>query len=157
MKREYSTGTHDKNPDFFIGKEVEHTLAYEKLTLFCHGELTLDQILEKLEDYDSIDHIYLNHNHTPLKDRNNKIYSLLDLGYYVTYEICVGTNRLYLEHDRLIHLYSLVVPKANWKNLYIKIDDEDFDDTNPGVWTFYAPQLKDHFTPWSAYQDDEIL
>ena len=44
-------------------------------------------------------------------------------------------------------------------NTMIKIDDKDFNATNPGVWTHSLHELKDlsKFTSWSAYSNDEII
>jgi hypothetical protein len=41
----------------------------------------------------------------------------------------------------------------------LKIDDKDFNATNPGVWTHSLHDLKDRnkFTPWSAYSNDTII
>lgn len=161
MKREYSTGTHDTDPDFFVGREVEHTAAYGLKTLFCHGSLSLREIQFKIADLyaaeTEIDHVYLNHNHTECKDILNKIHYLLEDGLLVTYE-ALGVDKIVdLDHHNLIHLLSVPVPKAKRTNLFIKIDDIDFNATNPGVWTVNVGKLQDHFTPWSAYEGDEIL
>jgi hypothetical protein len=163
MKREYSTGTHDIDPDFFVGSEVEHTSAYGMKTLFCHGDLSTSCIVAKIAELKKADrinfpkHIYLNHNHSFCASRDNKIDTLLALNYFVTYEAQDFEDIVPREHDRLIHLLSIKIPNATKKNLSIKIDDVDFDYSNPGVWTFHASQLNDYFTPWSAYQGDEIL
>ena len=46
MKRNYSTGI-KKNVTVFSGKEIEHTPAYGKQTLFlARNDLTFDQIQE---------------------------------------------------------------------------------------------------------------
>lgn len=162
MKREYSTGTHDSDPDFFVGKEVEHTSAYGLKTLFCHGSLSLYEIRLKLVELnafgsDGIDHVYLNHNHSECKDILNKILHLLSEGLLVTYE-ALGTDKIIdLDHHNLIHLLSIPVARAKRTNLFIKIDDIDFNATNPGVWTVNVGSLSDHFTPWKAYEGDKIL
>jgi len=41
----------------------------------------------------------------------------------------------------------------------IKIDDLDFNATNPGVWTHSLHALKDRtkFTAWSEYSNDEVI
>jgi hypothetical protein len=44
-------------------------------------------------------------------------------------------------------------------NTMIKIDDRDFDATNPGVWTHSLHSLMNRktFTDWSAYEKDQTL
>jgi len=44
-------------------------------------------------------------------------------------------------------------------NACVKIDDKDFDSTNPGVWVHKVHDLKtrDTFTDWSKYTTDEII
>jgi hypothetical protein len=44
-------------------------------------------------------------------------------------------------------------------NTMIKIDDNDFDATNPGVWTHSLHTLmnREAFTDWSAYEKDQTL
>ena len=41
----------------------------------------------------------------------------------------------------------------------IKIDDENFRATNPGVWVYYAQELKDRkkFTSWEDYGKDQPI
>lgn len=161
MEREYSTGTHGNDPDFFVGREVEHTSAYGLKTLFCHGCLDIKDILDKIYEMGNRDgfpdHVYLNHNHTVLLDGIEKIKTLIFHGFYVTYEAQCVDDLLDYQDGWLTHLLSVKIPRANRVGLAIKIDDLDFNATNPGVWTVYPEQLKDHFTPWSAYEGDEIL
>ena len=44
-------------------------------------------------------------------------------------------------------------------NLCIKVDDVDFNKTNPGVWTMTMDQFKQSagFTSWSEYKKDEPI
>jgi hypothetical protein len=41
----------------------------------------------------------------------------------------------------------------------LKIDDVDFDATNPGVWTHSLHSLMDRskFTDWAQYNNDKAL
>jgi hypothetical protein len=43
-------------------------------------------------------------------------------------------------------------------NATIKLDDKDFEATNPGVWTHRLHDLLDStkFTDWDQYKEDEI-
>jgi hypothetical protein len=44
-------------------------------------------------------------------------------------------------------------------NATLKLDDIDFDSTNPGVWTHSLHKLMDRrkFTPWTDYSKDEVI
>ena len=44
-------------------------------------------------------------------------------------------------------------------NACLKLDDKDFDATNPGVWVHQMHDLKEKavFTDWSKYTRDEII
>jgi hypothetical protein len=44
-------------------------------------------------------------------------------------------------------------------NTTLKIDDIDFDKTNPGVWCHPLNELlnKETFTNWDQYSKDEII
>ena len=44
-------------------------------------------------------------------------------------------------------------------NAWLKIDDKDFDASNPGVWVHRVHDLKtkDLFTHWGKYTTDEII
>ena len=44
-------------------------------------------------------------------------------------------------------------------NATIKLDDVDFDATNPGVWchSVHSLQNRNTFTPWSKYTKDTTL
>ena len=51
------------------------------------------------------------------------------------------------------------VPAFSNYNTMLKIDDTDFDSTNPGVWTHSLHKLMDRrkFTPWTDYAKDEVI
>jgi hypothetical protein len=44
-------------------------------------------------------------------------------------------------------------------NTMIKIDDNDFDATNPGVWTHSLHSLMSRrtFTDWDQYNNDSVV
>ena len=44
-------------------------------------------------------------------------------------------------------------------NIVEKIDDTDFQATNPGVWCWSVRDLinEEHFTDWKEYKGDEIV
>ena len=64
------------------------------------------------------------------------------------------------EHRKFISMISVKLPyltQFNY-NATIKIDDKDFEASNPGVWTHRLHDLLDSkkFTDWDQYKEDEI-
>lgn len=165
MKRVYSSGVLNQTPDFFIGVEVENTPAKGVKTLFCHGKIPCNDILHKLNTDDNcidVKHIYLNSNHTECFDPITKIISFCELGYWVTFEIDHRLSKMIHSlpmHDLFIPFLSVKIEKVTkHKNLSIKIDDVDFNATNPGVWCFKLDELPDNtFNDWSVYTKDEVI
>lgn len=161
MLRTYDSGWSDENPKFFLGLEVEKTAAHNEPTLFCRGDVSLDEIIEQLDEPNRhITHVYLNHNHTELFDAHNKIDFLLDDGFYVTWEVSLTFFNEYSRfpvHDRFITLVTIPVRGAERNNAYLKVDDVGFDVTNSGVWTFNVRDLRGFKTEWFEYKDDKIV
>ena len=64
----------------------------------------------------------------------------------------------YNEDHNFISMISVKLPYVNQLNYNacIKIDDADFDHSNPGVWVHNIHPLlqRDKFTDWRAYGDD---
>lgn len=60
MKRDYSTGE-SNDIVFFYGKEIEHTPAFEKNTLFVVGLPSIDEISSRVQGYE---HIFFGANHS---------------------------------------------------------------------------------------------
>ena len=76
------------------------------------------------------------------------------------YEIIIIENG-FNEHEQFISMISVKLPyieQLNY-NACIKIDDENFRATNPGVWVYYAQELKDRkkFTSWEDYGKDQPI
>lgn len=158
MERFYSSGVETKTPKFFVGLEVETTAAYGFRTLFCRGDVPLEEILIQLFKDRNIGHVYLNSNHTYLKDGNHKAETLLDLGFWVTVEENIADELPLLTHPKFIVIVSVPIRSVDRQNLYIKVDDVGFNKTNQGVWTFQIGQLPNRFfTPWTAYSKDTII
>jgi hypothetical protein len=67
----------------------------------------------------------------------------------------------YNAYDNFIPQLRVSIPFVqHWNyNTMIKIDDIDFEATNPGVWTHSLHDLQDRskFTPWSDYSKDEVI
>ena len=165
-----------ENVDFFYGTEIEHTPAYGKYTLFVVGVQSQSDIALKLTaGSEPVDHIYFGANMSfPNYDVNargwldweNMIRNFLDLGYQCTLDIdvkCVEglVESCLVEYNNFIPMISVKVPYARLLNYNttIKIDDKDFDATNPGVWCHSLHDLmrRDKFTDWSKYTKDETL
>ena len=64
------------------------------------------------------------------------------------------------KEDKFIPFCSVIFPDSeNDDNLCIKVDDVDFDKTNPGVWTMSMDHFKQTsgFTSWDEYKQDEPI
>lgn len=173
MKRIYDQGTED-NVNFFVGTEVEHTPAYGKRTLFIVGIKDPEDIMD-LADEHGCNHIYLGANmsfnvtentENQWKPWENMTFPLLNKGYWVTLDVDVSQiegllESGFTEHNRFIPMISVKIPYIDQLgyNACLKIDDIDFDKSNPGVWVHKVHDLKtrETFTDWSKYTTDEII
>ena len=179
MKRKSYTKQPKKNQQisFFKGLEVEYTPAYGLMTLFVVGIKNVDDIL-KHADSNDCKHIYLGANqsffpeghvlgHHGLEDWNKfvtkvltstKLFVTLDFDVKWTEQIL---NYGWIEHRNFIPMISVKLPYVDQLgyNASLKIDDIDFDRSNPGVWTHQVHDLLDRnrFTPWREYSNDTIL
>ena len=159
--------------DFFYGTEVEHTPAYGKTTLFVVGVQKSDAILAALtQSPDPVEHIFFGANHS-FDPQNNldwsrwegMIGSFLSLGYLCSLDIPITAvadfNETGLcEYRNFVPQIRVSVPYIRlWNyNTMLKIDDQDFDATNPGVWCHRLHTLQDPavFTDWNAYNQDHM-
>ena len=92
---------------------------------------------------------------------------LLDKGYWVTidyphamHEQVKKNFKTVWTHEKFIPFCSVIFPNSEGDdNLCIKVDDTDFKATNPGVWVYYASELKDRkkFTSWDEYGKDQPI
>jgi hypothetical protein len=173
MKRIYDQGTKD-SVTFFVGTEVEHTPQYGKRTLFVVGKHDVDNIVSMATET-GCKHIYLGANmsfdvtddtHTQWQPWEAMAFPLLDKGFWVTLDIDTARVEGLLEtglteHNRFIPMISAKIPYIDQLgyNACLKIDDKDFDASNPGVWVHRIHDLKDKtvFTDWSKYTTDEII
>jgi len=174
MKREYGTGTAD-DITFFTGVEIERTPAFGMRTLFVVGAHD-EQIIISLAKNNDCKHIYFGANQS---FRTNGIYDIdgwrpwedmikgcLDAGYWCTLDFDVKEVEGLLEsglteNRRFIPQISVKLPYLQQLgyNATIKIDDKDFEATNPGVWCHNLHDLLDRnkFTSWDQYANDEII
>jgi hypothetical protein len=157
---------------FFYGTEVEHTPAFGKRTLFVVGVQPVEDIEKAYKD---CEHIFFgaNHSYDPDKDSieeygewEHMIKYFLKQGILCTLDVPYSQldeihEDGYDEYNNFIAQLRISIPYVSLYNYntMIKIDDKDFDATNPGVWTHSLHKLMDRdvFTPWSAYKDDVVL
>jgi len=161
---------------FFHGTEVEHTPAFGKYTLFVVGIQPLDQIaLALTQGSEPVEHIYFGANMSfPNPDINDPVWNdwenmigpFLKKGYTCTLDIDSKSAEGLLEsslceHRNFIPMISVKLPYLQQLgyNATIKLDDKDFDATNPGVWCHSLHNLtsRDTFTSWDDYTKDETL
>jgi hypothetical protein len=175
MKREYTTGT-ASNITFFTGVEIEKTPAYKMNTLFVVGVHEPEVILEYAKHPNGIMHIYFGANQSfnpagfddvaTWKLWEDMIFVCLEAGYWCTLDFDVKDVEGVLESGltekrRFIPQISVKIPYLAQLgyNATLKVDDKDFDATNPGVWCHRLSNLtnSDTFTGWDEYSKDEVL
>ena len=168
MNRDYQEQPqHDVT--YFVGDEVEHTSHHGERTLFVVGCQHPDEILERAQSV-SAQHVYLGANKSfrPLETWKEVTAHLLDAGLSVTvdypvwqhYDVIRVMGDL-MSHERLTPMISVEIPHVTGvnPNATIKIDDIDFNATNPGVWCHPLRSLLDDglFTGWGAYGQDRVI
>jgi hypothetical protein len=174
MKRNYTTGTKE-DITFFVGTEIEHTPAFGMKTLFVVGTHD-EQIIINLAISNNCNHIYFGANQSFGTDGVNDIAGwrpweemikgCLDADYWCTLDFDVTETEGLLESG--LTEYRRFIPQISVKlpylaqlgyNATIKIDDKDFDATNPGVWCLPLSTLtqRKYFTNWDEYNKDEII
>jgi hypothetical protein len=172
MERPYSTGTKN-DVVFFVGDEIEKTPAFGKKTLFVVGLQPVEEIVA-MATRKRCDHIYFGANQSfsfsleTIESWETMICELLKLDFWVTwdFDICdyqsITDSMVFTcAYDRFIPQISIKLPyisNLNY-NATIKIDDQDFRSTNPGVWVHTLHNLMDRevFTDWSKYTNDSII
>jgi len=161
-------------PDFFTGTEVENSPAKGMRTLFVVGIQSVDTIIANVLNSKS-QHVYIganmslhnlaNDDHDGWREWDRMIEGVLDSGAvdYVTVDFTSAQVEGFLESrasedNRVIPMISVKLPYTRLLNYNttIKIDDKDFNATNPGVWCHSLHDLmnRDTFTPWHAYVGD---
>ena len=173
---------HD-NVSFFVGNEVEHTPAFGKRTLFVVGlqsmaavDRELDKVTKFTDSERNVTHVYFGANQSfPNPDTNDgdtwqsweaMINHVLNQGMFATLDLDVTAvegllESSLVEHHNFIPMISVKLPyiKQLGYNATIKLDDKDFDATNPGVWchSLHDLQKREVFTDWSKYTKDEVI
>jgi hypothetical protein len=178
MKREYTEGTVD-GITFFIGDEIERTPAYGMKTLFVVGVHEPQDILDLLQtklSYSVVTHIYFGANQSfptlatddadEWRPWERMIDQCLDAGYWCTLDFDVSVVQGVLEmpvigNRRFIPQISVKLPYLQQLgyNATIKLDDIDFEYSNPGVWchSLHSLTTRETFTDWDQYGKDEII
>lgn len=182
MKRNYRSGS-SSQVSMFVGNEVEHTPAFGKRTLFVVGLQTPTEIQDWIEDFFNfedeslhIKHIYFGANQSfpnPSKDATAiwdswtaMIKPFLDQHYFCTLDLDVQSVEGLVEtplvgYHEFIPMISVKLPYIQQLgyNATIKLDDKDFQASNPGVWchSLHNLRTRDSFTNWSQYIQDQIL
>jgi hypothetical protein len=161
---------------FFIGTDVEHTLAFGLRTLFVVGVQDPQIVLQEFNN-NECEHIYFGANQSfPHLDTNDgegwrdwewMIRTCLELiPNYCTLDLDVAQAEGLLEsslveHHNFIPMISVKLPyiRGLGYNACIKLDDRDFRSTNPGVWVHSVNDLttRENFTDWSKYTKDTII
>jgi hypothetical protein len=171
MERFYKNGFFAEDEvKTFVGLEIEHTQAYGKRTLFlARNDLTTDEILE-LVVLNDCEAIYFGANRTYMHNHGlqlAQIHKFLSDGYYVTVDYPYNLHKEVKQkfstvwsHPKFIPFCSIIFPNIEEDTqLCFKIDDIDFNKSNPGVWTSTMSKFKEQagFTKWEDYRNDEPL
>lgn len=164
------------NVEFFTGTEVEHTPAFGKQTLFVVGIQPVNEIAHHFDRNPSgVEHIYFGANMSfpnpevndfaTWKSWTDMIVPFLEKGYLCTLDIDVKSveglaESSLCEYNNFIPMISVKMPYVRLLNYNatVKIDDKDFDATNPGVWchSLHTLMNRNKFTDWSKYTNDSI-
>ena len=171
MKREYTSGEREA-VTYFVGDEIERTPAFGMRTLFVVGLQKVEEIIS-LAELHECKHIYFGANQSYAPQSidemfvwDHMIMECLTEGYWCTLDFDVQWAEDVIEggiveQRRFIPQISVKLPYLTQLgyNATIKIDDKDFDATNPGVWCHRLRDLTttDSFTNWDEYSKDIII
>ena len=176
MNRDYDTGEAN-DIIFFTGVEVEKTPAFGMKTLFVTGVQPYD-VIQKYYDEEQCEHIFFGANHSFYPGLNfprdggqwdeweHMIMAFLDKGILCSLDLPLSHAEALLETQMIernnfipqIRIPLPYIEQYNY-NTMIKLDDKDFNATNPGVWCHSLHDLMDRnkFTDWSKYGLDKVL
>lgn len=160
---------------FFLGTEVEHTIAFGLKTLFVVGLQDSQIVLQEAMNNDC-EHIYFGANQSfPALDKNDAVawrdwevmvQDCLEAGWLCTLDLDHAQAEGLLESslvefNNFIPMISVKLPYIRQFGYHatLKIDDKDFAATNPGVWCHSLHDLQNSkvFTDWSKYTKDEVI
>lgn len=163
-----------ENIDFFFGTEVEKTPAFGKPTLFVVGVQSCDDIVYHFDKNPrGVEHIFFGANHSfhpadhlEWQRWESMITYFLERGYLCSLDIPITHVEQFndsglCEYNNFVPQIRVSIPYVKlWNyNTMVKIDDNDFDATNPGVWTHSLHSLmsRETFTAWDQYKEDSLL
>ena len=174
MKRNYDTGVAD-GITFFTGVEIEKTPAYGMKTLFVTGVHDAYVIMELAREH-KCTHIYFGANQSfpnPQTDDadawrpwERMIDQCLEADLWCTLDFDVSVVQgvlecLFIGHRRFIPQISVKLPYLQQLgyNATIKLDDLDFEHSNPGVWCHSLHELQQRkvYTDWNVYVGDTVI
>jgi len=163
-----------KDVDFFFGTEVERTPAFGKPTLFVVGIQSVEEIAHHFEKNPrGVEHIFFGANHSfhpanrlEWQRWESMIEPFLKKGYLCSLDIPITHVEEF--HDGSLCEYRNFIPQIRvsipytklWNyNTMLKIDDKDFDATNPGVWchSLHSLMSRRTFTSWDDYSEDSVI
>lgn len=161
--------------NYFVGQEVEHSPAFGHTTLFVVGLQDPARVLD-LATINHCNHVYFGANQSfpnphcddraVWKTWETMIQSVMNQGMLCTLDLDVTavaglTTSSMIAYNNFIPMISVKLPHIQLLgyNATIKLDDQDFAATNPGVWCHSLHNLRDRtvFTNWSQYTKDEIV
>ena len=157
----------------FVGTEVEHTPAYGLKTLFVVGVQPVE-LIEAAYIAHKCQHIYFGANQSFSPDGTDQYDQPWDqmISYFLkkhrrcTLDFDVSDTEYvlefgYTEYNNFVPMISVKLPYIQQLgyNATIKLDDKDFNATNPGVWchSLHRLQNREGFTDWSKYTKDEVI
>jgi hypothetical protein len=178
MKRDYVNQDHNDNTEFFVGYEVEHTPAHKEKTLFVVGQQPVKEILSRANALNCTA-IYFGANMSfhidgdPMLSTEWNTWEAMIIevlkhpdDFWVTLDLDVKYSESLcetqlVEYDNFIPMISVKIPylrQLNY-NATLKIDDKDFEASNPGVWCHSLHELTTpaKFTGWKKYKSDELI
>ena len=152
---------------YFVGDEIENTIAKGFRTLFVFGTRDVKEIMD-LADHHNCKHIYFGTSQS--YDGNEKFTTvmkeLLENKYWVTLDFGIEfietvTDTGLMKFERFIPMVSAKIPniyKLN-KNTTLKIDDVTWGHSNTGVWSKNLKAITEnmHYTDWSEYVVDTVI
>lgn len=168
MNRDYGDGVTD-DARIFIGVEVENTPCKDMSTLFVVGVHDPEKIMRYSYTH-NIKHVYLGANMSfdgnDIDQWASMAKALLEKKFWVTLDFDIQYTSLIL--DSGLPIYRCFIPMISAKipnlsllgyNTCLKIDDQDFDYSNHGVWVHQLHDLLDRakFTDWTKYTQDWVI
>lgn len=174
MNRDYANGETSNKYTAFVGKEVEHTVHYNKTTLFLVGTDHMASDITAMISDNNVEHIYLGANKSfkPASYDNLKFWEcLIAICHTHNLPITLDIGILYVNHE-LVRSWATKYPTLAYMvsvevrdvdslppTTTFKVDDIDFAATNRGVWCHGVTQLTHptHHTSWNEYKNDKPI